>query len=375
MKKLIYLLPVFLFTACSSENTTLTETTPSVAENIITLSEAQLQNAQLTIAKPQMVEMKGTASFKGQLEVPTGQKSAITFPMSGQIESTSINPGKMVQKGDVLAVIQDPAFIQLQQDYLIAKQQLVLKQKDFDRQSELNASKASSDKVFQQAQADYENQKVSVRALAEQLSLIGINPSQLSDSNLSRQISVRANQSGMVSVVNVFPGKYVHQGEILFEILSTSQLVAKLSVFEQDLANLSIGMPVHLHSNSNMDEQISATITTINSAIGADHSAQVYCSISSLPKGWAPGAFVTGDVEISTTSAIVLPSAALVTFENKNFIFVESTKGTFEIKEVQLGMSSGDQQEIKNGIELLEKNIVVSNAYTLLMAMKNKEEE
>jgi len=58
-------------------------------------------------------------------------------------------------------------YIQLQQDYLMTKTKLVYSQLDFDRQKELNQSKASSDKVFQQAAAELNTLKITLTALTE----------------------------------------------------------------------------------------------------------------------------------------------------------------------------------------------------------------
>ena len=72
-----------------------------------------------------------------------------------------------VRKGEVLAVMEDVQFISLQQDYLLAKSKLALAEGEFQRQQGLNADKASSDKVFQQAQNEYGIQKIMLRALDE----------------------------------------------------------------------------------------------------------------------------------------------------------------------------------------------------------------
>ena len=70
------------------------------------------------------------------------------MPLGGYVQAIKVMPGMKVQKGQVLAVVEDQAFVQLQQDYLTTKQQLTFATKDYQRQKELNASQASSDKVI-----------------------------------------------------------------------------------------------------------------------------------------------------------------------------------------------------------------------------------
>ena len=54
-----------------------------------------------------------------------------------------------VKKGALLAVIEDPIYIQLQQDYLTAKSRLAYLDADFIRQRDLNMTKSTSDKIYQ----------------------------------------------------------------------------------------------------------------------------------------------------------------------------------------------------------------------------------
>ena len=73
------------------------------------------------------------------------------------------------QKRRNIGNIGDNQYIQLQQDYLTTKAQLQNAREEYNRQKELNQSKvkASSDKVFQQAQADYRILEVSLAALEQ----------------------------------------------------------------------------------------------------------------------------------------------------------------------------------------------------------------
>lgn len=74
--------------------------------------------------------------------------------------------------------MEDQQYVQLQQDYLLAKSRLHFAELEYQRQKELNAGQASSDKVMQQAQAETASLKIMVSALAEKLKLIQCEPGQ-----------------------------------------------------------------------------------------------------------------------------------------------------------------------------------------------------
>ena len=71
-----------------------------------------------------------------------------------------------ISKGEVIAVMEDPQYIQLQQDYLTAKAQFAYNESEYLRQKELNESKAASDKVFEQAKATYQTQNILIKSFS-----------------------------------------------------------------------------------------------------------------------------------------------------------------------------------------------------------------
>ena len=71
----------------------------------------------------------------------------------------------------------------------------------------------------------------------------------------------------------------------------------------------------------------------------------------------------------------MLPEDAIVRFENKHYVFVEKGTQAFEMKEVQTGNTENHLTEIINAEQFGNENIVVKNAYTLLIALKNESEE
>src|SRR5690606_27549753 len=121
----------------------------------------------------------------GTIMVPPAQRYTISFPMGGYLRDSRMMAGMHVKKGALLATMEDMQFIQLQEDYLVAKSNLVYTAADFNRQEALNSTKSASDKTFQQAKAAYEGQRILVSSLREKLQLIGIDPDQLTENNIS----------------------------------------------------------------------------------------------------------------------------------------------------------------------------------------------
>ena len=129
--------------------------------------------------------------LNGKIDVPPQSLVSVSVPLGGYLKTSKLLPGTHVNKGEIIAVMEDPQYIKLQQDYLQAKSKLQFAELDYKRQRELNESQASSEKVMQQAQAEMNNQRITMNALAQQLRLININPNLLDENTISKSVPVR----------------------------------------------------------------------------------------------------------------------------------------------------------------------------------------
>jgi membrane fusion protein, heavy metal efflux system len=194
---------IALFSHCKNEPAT-TVDAPShdslkVQEDVVTLTDVQASNASIVTGKVEARPMHTTLQVSGVVDVPPQNIVSISVPLGGYVKKATLLPGAKISKGAILATVEDQQYIQLQQDYLTTKSRLAFAQADFTRQEGLNATKAVSDKVYQQSRSEFESQKILLRSLAEKLRLIGINPEGLNESNISRSIHLYAPISGFVS--------------------------------------------------------------------------------------------------------------------------------------------------------------------------------
>jgi cobalt-zinc-cadmium efflux system membrane fusion protein len=125
----------------------------------VNLTTAQLNNANLQIGTVIDTTVHKIVKVNGHMDVPPSNIVSISIPLGGYIKKTNLIPGLYVKKGAVLATLEDPSYIQLQQDYLTAISKLVYLEADYNRQKTLNETKVASDKIFQSAKSDFESQK------------------------------------------------------------------------------------------------------------------------------------------------------------------------------------------------------------------------
>jgi cobalt-zinc-cadmium efflux system membrane fusion protein len=376
----LLILAIFMMTGCKKEEkqeTSMSEEKTDSARigQTVSFNSGQLKSVGIEVGTPTLENISGVLTLQGKIDVPPQSTVSLSFPLGGYLKSTKMLPGMHVKKGQILAELEDMQFIQLQQDYLTAKEKFSLAETEYNRQHELNASKASSDKVLQQARSEMETQRILMSALAQKLEVIGIAPARLKADNISKSVSIVSPINGFVSKVNVNVGKYTAPTDMLFELVDPGDVHLALNVFEKDLGALSIGQHVVAYTNSDPGKKFQAEIILISKNLDQDRMAEVHCHFEKYSPTLVPGMFINGEVAVKNTQALTVPEDAVVRWENKFYVFTENENGSFEMQEVTPGVISGGRQQIEGKNITNDTRLVVKNAYALLMKIKNTDDE
>lgn len=372
--KLILLASMAVLLACNGNKNDKVEAATNqkvdtVVSQVVTLNAEQLKSANLSFGLAQTKAMHKILKVNGLIDVPPSNIVSISIPMGGYLKKTSLIPGMLVKKGNLLAVMEDPIYIELQQDYLTSKSKLTYLEADYIRQRDLNATKAVSDKIFQLAKSDFESQKYLVKSLSEKLKLLGIDPLLLNENNISRAINFNSPINGYITKVNVNIGKYVNPTDVLFEIIDPSDLHLRLIVFENDATNLKVGNKVSFYINNNINQKYLATVAVITPNINEERTTDVHCHLVNENVHLYPGTFANAEIELNNAKVNALPEESVVKWQNKPFVFVKMDASNFKMVPIEIGVSNNGFVEIKT--DLGKQEVVLTNAYTLLMQLKN----
>ncbi len=204
-----------------------------IPENIVELREDQIKLAGIQTGSIEMRSVSNTLKVNGVISVAPQNQATVSMPLGGFIKSTNLLPGHAVTKGQILAVIENQEFVDIQQNYLEAKNRLVFAEAEFKRHTDLYKDDVYSEKNVQQVTVDYKNLKTLVRSLEQKLLLIGINPGQLTEDNISNSVNLVSPIQGFLKTVNVNIGKSVSSTDVLFEIVNSDKLFLELTLFEK----------------------------------------------------------------------------------------------------------------------------------------------
>ncbi|MCG2793516.1 MAG: efflux RND transporter periplasmic adaptor subunit [Weeksellaceae bacterium] len=343
--------------------------------NTVVLTDAQLKNADVATVRLSEKNIATVLKLNGKIDVPPQNLISVSVPLGGFLKSTHLLPGMFVRKGETIAVMEDPQYITLQQDYLQAKSKYHFAQLDYQRQKALNQSQASSDKVMQAAQAEANNQQIMMNALAQQLRLININPERLNAGTITKSIPVYSSINGFVSKVNVNIGKYVNPSDVLFELVNPNDLHLNLKVYENDIDKLKIGQKLIAYSNAEPNKKYNGEIILISKDVSNDGISEVHCHFETYSKSLLPGMYMNAEIATKISFANAVPEESVVNFEGKDYVFVQTGKLSYKMLPVTVGAKEKGFVQVINDADFAGKNIVSKNAYTLLMKLKNTEDE
>lgn len=375
MKNIVFIFLFISLMGCGDNKTETVAVEAPEAGDLVELSAAQLQGLELSFTEVQEKNMQQLLKLNGFVNVLPQNRVSVSSALGGFLKSSKLIAGMYFRKGEVIAVMEDIQYIQLQQDYLTAKAQLQNAELEYQRQKELNSNKTSSDKVYQQAKLDYETLQISTHALAQKLRQIRINPNQVAPNTISSAVPIYAPFDGFVAEVLVNVGKYVNPSDVLFELVNPKDLYLSLKVFEKDWPKIKVGQSLEAFTNSEPDQRYAGKVMLTGKHMGEDGTLDIHAQVQQTVVKLIPGMYINAELAIPENKSMVLPEDCVLSYEGGKYVFEMLSATKFKLLPVETGNTRESLVEIIAAETLSGKKIVQQGAYTLLMTLKNTAEE
>ena len=103
---------------------------------------------------------------------------------------------------------------------------------------------------------------------------------------------------------------------------------------------------------------------------------RVHCHLEGEDASLIPGLYFKALIETNPQQVATLPDEAIVSFDNKYFVFIESEPGKrhYKMIEIQKGEDGEGFTKIELPVSTESKKIVLKGTYALLSILKNTEE-
>ena len=343
------LITLFTLSACNNNTSTADhqeaeEEHHHEEENTTTLTQMQIKTVDIRLGHIEQKALTATLKANGVLSVPADHQAKVSTIYTGIIQSVKVEIGTYVHKGQVIATISNPDFLQQQQRLLTINSQIELAQQELDRQQILYEGNAGTGKNLQAATTQLRTLRTEKAALEEQIRLMGLNPKTLTNEGMQSTLAVVAPISGNISAVYTNNGAYVDASTPIVEIIDNSSLHLHLQVYERDLPYIKVGQQVHFNPTNNTSREYDAQVYNIAASFeNESKSIIVHCHVEGDKQGLISGMNVTGVISLDKETAPAVPNDAIVEDSGKSYIFVithtDDKETTFEKIEVAKGTS------------------------------------
>ncbi len=349
-------------------------------ENKVELTRTQLAKGNIQMGPFSSMNLKNTVKATGRLELPPQNEAKVNAMMGGMVKAIQVLPGEFVEKGQILAYLEDPAFAKLQENYLKAVSELEFVKAEYKRKKDLYDDDVGSEREFQKVQSNYRSLKAKVQSLASQLRSINIDPKNLSADKVQEQVAVKAPIKGYVRNIPIKMGQYVESQSTLFELVDNHHIHIDLMVYEENITKVKKGQRVLFTlANEQSDEPMVAEIFATGKALENDRKAvRMHAELKKDYDQLLPGMYVDARVIIDTASGKALPESGVVMDKDHHYIFYSTADKktellTFKRLEVNKGPTDGGYTQVKLDDSQLPENarLVTQNAHYLLREMQS----
>ena len=372
-------LPVIIL-GCGREEQT-TENEPYAHEHVhhtISLTEAQVAAAGITLGAIEKKEVFEKVKANGYFDAPPQNKAQVSTYYAGYVKKTTLLIGDSVKKGQVIAILENPGYIRLQQNFMEVNGQLAYLKVEYDRKKMLQAENIAAEKSLLQAEANYKSALATHTGLKKELQMMGFNINHILEGKYTPYMALHAPISGTVTAVNMVIGKYVSPNEVLLEIIDTDHLHVELNIFEKDVLKIKEGQIIHLRIPSVDDEIYEGYVYLVGKAFDEEkRTINVHGHVSDERHVFIPGTYVEAEILIKSVEINALPERAVVSAAGKAYIFtaIDKKDGDRQYQRiaVETGLRSDGWIEVKPADESsLAGNLVIDGAYLLSSGLEEK---
>lgn len=320
---------LFMFSCGDSEKENSEESATSSSDGGIQLSFAQFEGSDMELGKIEENSFPVSIETTGMIDVPPENKAMVSSFADGYVRETPLLIGDEVKKGQFLVSLENPDYVQMQQDYLDAMQQMNYLKSEYQRQKTLLEEKITSERNFLRAESEYKRNLAKYQALRKKLQMLNLNPDAVERGNISSTIRIYAPISGSITEMNINNGMYVSAADELMQIIDRDHLHIELNVFEKDVMKIKKGQDIRFSIPEANTDTIKGEVHLVGTSISEEkRTVKVHGHFKDEQKknSLATGMFVEAEIITDKRKAKALPAESIVSLDNTNYVLVLDTK-------------------------------------------------
>ena len=284
----------------------------------------------------------------GRVAVDETRLHHVHTKVAGWIEALhSPATGEYVRRGQPLLSIYSPELLASQEEYLVA----------------LRGRAAMGDQAPPAAVRRADELLESAR---QRLLLFDLTEDQIrrltASGTAERTVTLEAPISGYVLVRNVTHGERIEANTTLIEIADLSRVWVMASVYEYELPFLRAGQQAEMTLSYLPGRSIRGHVALVYPVLdAATRTVQVRLEFPNPDLRLKPEMYADVELRGDLGERLAVPESAVLSTGTRDIVFVAKGAGTFEPREVRLGLRASDAVEVLDGLSEGERVVTSGN--------------
>ncbi|SFU39605.1 membrane fusion protein, cobalt-zinc-cadmium efflux system [Pustulibacterium marinum] len=370
MKNLSTIILLLIVASCGeSSSTKENKTTANETEsNEIFITKDQFSSNDMKLGKPLETTFDNYISANGYIDVPPQNRASVRTFMAGYVKKSPLLIGNHVTRGALLLSLENPEYIDIQQEYMEIGEQLEYLKSEYERQNTLYEEQITSEKNFLKAKCDYNAAKAKFNGLEKRIRLLNLNPNQVMKGNFSSVIHLYAPITGTIANLTYSIGSYVSPTDELMEIVNNDHLHLELNVFEKDILNVHKEQEIKFKVLEASDSTFNAQVHLVGNTISKDKTVKVHGHLrNEKDMNFTVGMYVNAKIITNTSKSFAIPATAVNNEDDKRFVFIlisENNEGYY-FKKTALPILSSNDSQVAIPENIKNKTVLIKGAHFL----------
>ncbi len=351
----------------------LTGFTSYAAENVVQISQQDIDNLGVTLSKLEAVSQFPLLSAPAKVVIPPAQEYIVSAAQAGLIDKLNVAVGDKVVKGQVLAQLNSPDLLTLQKDYLKADNTLQLASAIYQRDKKLLEEGVIPDRRWQETSSQHHAAVSEADGQKQLLEIAGMTAGELEQLSkkhrLSRQLNVRAPITGVVLDRLAVAGTRIDVLAPIYRIANLDPLWLEIAIPQERIGNIKIGDKVLVENAVGATGRSPvAKITLLGQSVNPENQT-ILARAAIEPQNSAalrPGQKLNIlIIQASNKTTFKIPNGAIAQNEGKAFIFIRNQQG-FSVTPITVIGKQGDESiisgELNGDEQIADKGAVALKA-------------
>lgn len=304
-------------------------------------------------------------NLTGEIVLDEGALVQLSPLTAGLVTRTLVELGQRVKAGEPLLVLHSPELARVQAEFLEADSRLLLATRTSERLRNLRASGASSQRELLEAEQELESARIRRLSARQELVILGMRAAEadaLGSQGMTAargELTLRAPLSGVVlELPAAAPGSRIDPGERAALIGDPSRLWVWADLYERDLTALEAlrrkeGTQVTVQVAAYPGEMFEGVMDFLAPRMDpATRTFKLRVRLANPDARLYPGMYARVQVRLAAgTDSLVVPSAAVLADEGREFVFIRHRDDYFVRRPVLAGRRDEGLTEIRLGLE------------------------